>query len=415
MGRVDANSARQGLNPTWRVVPGGAPDNSGDHWRVPWSEVAAAAQACASEQRDDDDGADEARPYGNDAVALAAVFEALEGGVAALADQAPVAPRGPAGGLDGLALDLAHAWTCEHCLQCKVRRTPLLGAALLCHPTCPSFWFIAASVVGHTLWLNASKMPPPVTANYGSIQRLRRAAQAAWHEMVENDWVREIPRDQLRHVTAQGAVKKSQGRARLVQDGSEWPGGQPRFRMIRPVHFFARVCPRAAVAVVDVWRAFPSIPVHPSTWKDLGLVWGGTFFHLRVLPTGGRASPIILQATMAEFLRVVREICALQSAAENSEVKTAVYMDDAVLQAAASTSTAEALLRTYDVADWLGLRLTKVQLSTRVEWLGVVLDTHDMTVQLKDTTKDKVLRGLREYVAGPVARSSVESLAGLLQ
>ena len=415
MGMVDANSARQGLNPTWRVVPGGAPVEGADHWRVPWSAVAEAAQACDGEHSEDDGVEVEARPYGNDAVAMAAVFDALEGGAAALADQAPAAPRGPAGGLDGLALDMAHAWTCEHCLDRVVCRTPLLGAFMICQPTCPSFWFIAASVVGHKLWMRPLEMPPPVKTNYGSIRRLRGAAQDAWHEMVANDWVRQVPRTTLRHVTAQGAVKKSHGRARLVQDGSEWPGGQPRFRMIRPVHFFARVRPGAAVAVVDVWRAFPSIPVHPSIWQDLGLVWGGTFFHLRVLPTGGRASPIILQATMAEFLRVVREICALQSEGGGFEVETAVYMDDAVLQAAASTRTAAALLRTYDVAKWLGLRLTKVQFSTSVEWLGVVLDTQAMTVRLKDATKNKVLRGLHEYVAGPVARRTVESLAGLLQ
>ena len=216
MGMVDANSARQGLNPTWRVVPGGAPDEGADHWRVPWRDVAEAAQ------RDGEYHAvhmvdHEAPPYGNDAGAMAAVFEAPAGGVASLADQPPVPPRGPAGGLDGLALDLAHAWTCTHCLARSVCRTQLRGAVMLCNPTCKSFWLIAASVVGHRLWLRPLEMPPPVEKNYGSIRRLRGAAQAAWMEMVKNDWVRQVPRSALRHVTAQGAVPKSQGRARLVQ------------------------------------------------------------------------------------------------------------------------------------------------------------------------------------------------------
>jgi hypothetical protein len=48
MGLVDAASARQGLNPTWRVLPGGMPDAQVQHWKVPWEDVAPAAEAWAA-------------------------------------------------------------------------------------------------------------------------------------------------------------------------------------------------------------------------------------------------------------------------------------------------------------------------------------------------------------------------------
>ena len=202
---------------------------------------------------------------------------------------------------------------------------------------------------------------------------------------------------------------------RLVQDGSAWPQGQPRFRMIRPAHFFARLRPGAAVAVVDVWRAFPSIPVHRTVWQDLGLSWWGAFFHLRVLPTGGRASPLILQATMAELLRIVREVYKLEVGGDGV-VETAVFMDDAVLQADTTANTVVALSLVHQVAAYIGLRLTKIQLSTQVQWLGVGLDTVAMTATLLPKTQAKVIRLLQAYVgADTVGRHDVERLAGLLQ
>ncbi len=167
----------------------------------------------------------------------------------------------------------------------------------------------------------------------------------------------------------------------------------------------------ARLAKVDIQSAYRVVPVHPDDRWLLGMSWDKQLFVDTQLSFGLRSAPRIFTALADAAEWIVRQ----------EGVSTIMhYLDDFLLIGAPASVECDAhlsiLLTTFDR---LGLPIAPKKLegpTTRLSFLGIELDTHNMVMRLP-AQKLEELKGLVQAWWGVkhATRDELESLAGKLQ
>lgn len=217
---------------------------------------------------------------------------------------------------------------------------------------------------------------------------------------------------------------KESGKARVILDMSA-PAGASANDAIDPescsVHY-ASLDELAALVFVhggagtrlfkaDVKSAFKLIPVRPDQHHALGFHWEGKFWYQVSLPFGCKLSPRIFN----EFAELLRDI--VRARTNNSAVLN--YLDDFFgVEPGPSTSAAPTYQSFLALCDRVGVPLQPAKCTaptTRLEILGIVVDTGSMTYELPA----RKLQGLVEclgklLVRKRATRRELLSLVGFL-
>ena len=161
----------------------------------------------------------------------------------------------------------------------------------------------------------------------------------------------------------------------------------------------------------DIRNAFKLIPVRPDQHAALGFFWDGRFHYQTALPFGCRASPRIFN-DFAELLRDATRALSGNGAFLN-------YLDDFFGVESGAAPTAVSTYQCFvQLCARVGVPLAEDKMaapSTRVEILGIVVDTVKMTYELP-AKKLRALVETLEDVAGKrcATRRQLLSVAGRL-
>ena len=143
---------------------------------------------------------------------------------------------------------------------------------------------------------------------------------------------------------------------------------------------------------VDLSDAYFHVPIHPEHQKYLQFRWRGKVYRFTALPFGVASAPRI-------FTKVLRPI--IQECRRRG-VRVVVYLDDLLIishtrkQAAANTKIVTNLLKKF------GFKLNDKKSDTvpkqRQEFLGTIIDTNAMQLQMPEKKLKKFIKEARQIV-----------------
>ncbi|GAU97793.1 hypothetical protein RvY_09027 [Ramazzottius varieornatus] len=163
------------------------------------------------------------------------------------------------------------------------------------------------------------------------------------------------------------------------------------------------------LAKTDLVGAFRLIPVHPPDWNLLGFYFDGRYYFDRVLPSG-QSSPAIINELSLLLVWLLKH---------NGHPYVLHYMDDCMFVRKAESDVCNAALSfTKLLCQHLGVPLDPektVLPTTRLEFLGVTLDTVEFTMSIP-TSKIKDPFDYLTYFANRTEayKRDILSLAGRL-
>ena len=141
------------------------------------------------------------------------------------------------------------------------------------------------------------------------------------------------------------------------------------------------------MAKMDLKSAFRQIPVHPSDWNLLGLTWQDQFYFEKVLPFGLRSAPFLFNQVGAAIEWIMRK--------HGAEFLIR-YLDDFLcFGRAAECFKAKSIM--LEVCQSLNVPVNPektVGPATRMEFLGIILDSDKMELSISSRRKQELLADL---------------------
>ena len=218
-----------------------------------------------------------------------------------------------------------------------------------------------------------------------------------------------------------GAVPKSDGGYRTITDCSR-PQGEsvnnhseslaPRFEFKRLDYVTAALTDSAYMSVVDIKSAYRAVSVNPDHWKFQGFRWNmegeeHTFIDRR-LCFGGSTAPYYFNL-ISDFIQ--------ENLTSDGRTNVMNYMDDFLVWATDQESCLEAQRKTTELLRYLGFYVSWKKVtapSTKVQYLGIIINTVDMTLSIPDG-KLAELRDLlgRHRKSRTISKKDLERLTGL--
>ena len=171
---------------------------------------------------------------------------------------------------------------------------------------------------------------------------------------------------------------------------ADWPC--PLARFSHAVDMVRRLGKGCYMAKVDVQAAYRAIPIRPADWPLLGMHWLGQYFFHRTLPFGLRSSCHLWEqyATAAEWIIInafgVRNLLH--------------YLDDSFIANATEEGCAADLAAVKRAMQDLGIPDAPDKTTgpeTRITFLGIQIDSRQMTVSLVQPRLDSLRLLLREW------------------
>lgn len=145
-------------------------------------------------------------------------------------------------------------------------------------------------------------------------------------------------------------------------------------------------------ASIDLKDAYYSVNLAPSVRKFFRFEFEGTIFEFVGLPQGFRDSPRIFTKLLKPALSYLR--CQGHT--------VLIYIDDSLLQGDSFLECSEAVRTACELLDSLGFTIhpTKsvLQPSQSIEFLGFILDSHNMTVSLTSAKAEKIRKACADLV-----------------
>ena len=257
----------------------------------------------------------------------------------------------------------------------------------------------------------------------------RSATCAQNKSKVEAQVVEELVHDRYRTVSevppivsALGAIPKKDGRVRLIHDCSRPEGSSlnafawhDRFQYMSLQDAVDVMQRGAYLAKVDLSNAYRSVRIHPSNYAATGLKWtfdgenAPTYLVDTRLPFGARRSPEIFN----ELGQAVRRIMA-----RKGFPSIIVYLDDFLVIGDTQEECRRGLNELMRTLRRLGFSINYNKVagpSQKLTFLGIMLDTLGMTIQLPDQKLDElqqVLHQAREKQK--IKKRDLQSLVGKL-
>lgn len=166
--------------------------------------------------------------------------------------------------------------------------------------------------------------------------------------------------------------------------------------------------PGSYMSTVDISRAYKNFRSDPLDWPLLCANWGNNYYCDITMPFGARASSLHMQSAAN----------AIVYALEQKGVYARVYLDDIITLSADK----EAALAHHDIVIQLLTRLglpiarDKIQTPARaVEWLGININTLDMTISIPHKKVQDTLIAVKKYKKRrSMSKRELQSLIGRL-
>ena len=166
--------------------------------------------------------------------------------------------------------------------------------------------------------------------------------------------------------------------------------------------------PGVFLATLDISRAYKNFTSDPLDWPLLCFQWGEDHYCDLTLPFGARASSFHMQTAA----NAIVDILAARG------VKAFMYLDDIILispdrsKAEADFDTARRLLRQLSLPE----AEAKAQApATKVKWLGVNIDTVEMSLAIPEEKITQVLSQVSRYAsARSMTKKNLQSILGQL-
>ncbi|XP_043215429.1 uncharacterized protein LOC122378437 [Amphibalanus amphitrite] len=207
------------------------------------------------------------------------------------------------------------------------------------------------------------------------------------------------------HCNPLGAREKPDGSIRLILDLSQPDGHSVNSHIDRSeftvqyttidqaiLHIFSLGPNKTLLAKADLQHAFRLIPVHPTQRWLLGFRWNEQFYYDVRLPFGLR-SACSLFTDLADILTLTTRFHARHQHVHH-------YLDDFFFIGPADTDACRRAYRTFlSICEHCDIPLSPAKCSppsTRMELLGCVLDTADMTISLPLAKLRALIALLRE-------------------
>ena len=159
---------------------------------------------------------------------------------------------------------------------------------------------------------------------------------------------------------------------------------------------------------VDIARAYKNFLTDPLDWPLLCVEWDGRHYVEMSMPFGARASSCFMQRVADFITRVLR--------AEG--IDAIMYLDDIVVVAPDAMTALDHYDRVRTLLQELGLpeAVDKTQPpATSVRWLGIIVDTKNMTLSIPQDKLQEVHNAVGRYAkARSINRRQLQSLIGKL-
>jgi hypothetical protein len=170
----------------------------------------------------------------------------------------------------------------------------------------------------------------------------------------------------------------------------------------------------ALLCKFDISRAYRHVPVCPADRRLLGLTWNSLFYIDLTLPFGGRPCCSIFNAVGDLFTAIFNHYSSLTDYDH--------YLDDFLGVADPSSLRSVAPIeadfkRTLSLCDHLGIPLADktVHPTTRLTFLGFILDSEDLTISLPEEKKSEYISEIEKVsTLHAVKKKRLESLIGKL-
>ena len=223
-------------------------------------------------------------------------------------------------------------------------------------------------------------------------------------------------------VSALGAIpKKEKNKIRLIHDCSRPPGyalndfaesNSMKYQSLQDA--IDLIGQNYYIAKVDLANAYRVVRIHPSNYDVTGLKWTFTNDSLPTymvdtrLPFGARRSPEIFN----ELTQAVRRIMAQRGS------QVVAYLDDFLIVGESKRDCANSMNDLMCVLLSLGFRINYNKVEgpvKRLTFLGIVLNTEDMTMSLPQERLDDLDHTLKSVLyKSKVTKKGLQSLAGKL-
>lgn len=262
------------------------------------------------------------------------------------------------------------------------------------------------------------------------MQNYSSATSPPHRPAVENQIITEIENHRYLIVDTQpmitsalGAIPKKDGiNVRLIHDCSRPVGGavndfadnspfsyqciSDAVDLLQPGHYMAKL---------DLKEAYRSVKTHPTNWCATGLQWTfsnqdhPSFLIDTRLPFGAKRSPYIF----TELTQAVRRIMS-----DKYQAQTVAYLDDFLVVGKSKEECNNHLNNLMTLVRRLGFSINygKVSAPTkRIVFLGIVLDTEKMTLELPQVKLKELETLLKQTICRQkITKRSLQSLAGKL-
>lgn len=168
--------------------------------------------------------------------------------------------------------------------------------------------------------------------------------------------------------------------------------------------------PHSWLAKADITSAFKVMPLNPAFWHLFGVKWRGKLYFAVRLTFGCRSSPKIFD-TLSESLCWILQ--------NNYNLKLLVHLlDDFLVVTPTSQPPAAGITTLSDVFVKLGIPLSPEKTegpSTRLEFLGITLDTDEFSMALPKEKRDRISVLLDSFLDAPsCTKQALLSLLGHL-
>ncbi|XP_063049791.1 uncharacterized protein LOC134444394 [Engraulis encrasicolus] len=168
--------------------------------------------------------------------------------------------------------------------------------------------------------------------------------------------------------------------------------------------------PHCQLAKADITSAFKVMPLNPAFWHLFGVRWHGKLYFAVRLTFGCRSSPKIFD-TLSESLCWILQ--------NNYDIKLLVHLlDDFLVVTPTSQPPASGITTLSEVFKKLGIPLSPEKTegpSTRLEFLGIILDTEEFAMALPKEKKDRISVIIETFLIEPShSKQELLSLLGHL-
>jgi hypothetical protein len=179
----------------------------------------------------------------------------------------------------------------------------------------------------------------------------------------------------------------------------------------RATYFIKRIGKGCFLIKLDVKAAYKIIPVDPNDWPLLGFKWEGKWYYERVLPFGLRSSCRLWEMYATALQHIFEKAVGIKCIVH--------YVDDFLFVVSTLEEGKRNLTRALMFAERLGVPFApdkQIGPVTKLTFLGIELDTIQMTARLDDSRLERLRLLFGEWKEKKQATiAELHSLEGVLQ